>query len=824
LEETLYISSLETIAFMKRVKSILFFLFIYSFTFGQSDGILKYLEKIDSLNSVYAKTLDKEKKLKIKLLIVDKYTEIIRSSDSLKILKSDIAEKEVVEALGLAGKMRNKFYEAEVYYHYYLFLRENGRVDEAIENAQLAIKQYQKSDSLTKVGLIYLNLGGLYETKGELRKSIKYLNLAVQASSTAKDTLNLLDIYHTMGVNYYYLGLYDSSLYVFKTNYDISVLYNDTALLSRSLNTLGTIYYARGRYTEAITYALESLKLSEALKNNERISSSLINAANIYKAMNSDSLALDFYFQALDKIPEDRRDYLSSTFNNIGIIYENQNRLRLAKQNYEKALVISIEEGDEQKMMAKYINLGSVSVKQKQYMEAINYYTNALNIAVKRDDKKRIAQININIAELNIYQKRANMAIRELVKADQIAKEFGFREIQKQVYHKLSEAYKIKGNFETSLDYYEKYASTKDSLLNDDTQKAFADMQTKYDTEKKQQENNLLKKENALQELKSKRDDLIKIVFAVGSIFLLAFLIFAFRQIRIIRKKNYLLAERNYEIQFQKEEIEMQRDEIGRQRDIVVKQKEEITDSIYYARRIQKAVLPHDTYVESVVPEHFVLFRPRDIVSGDFYWIRKIGNKLITIAADCTGHGVPGAFMSMLGVSFLNEIITQAHIPDAHVILNKLRNSVKTTLDQTGKADEAKDGMDIALTIIDFDAMELQYAGAYNPLYFYRDGELIEKKADKMPIGIYIKEKDSFTKHAIPIQKGDTFYIFSDGYVDQFGGEKKRKFMAKPFKKMLGEIQDKSMNEQKEILHKTLENWRGPNDQVDDIIVVGVRI
>ncbi|MBN2520092.1 MAG: SpoIIE family protein phosphatase [Bacteroidales bacterium] len=291
-----------------------------------------------------------------------------------------------------------------------------------------------------------------------------------------------------------------------------------------------------------------------------------------------------------------------------------------------------------------------------------------------------------------------------------------------------------------------------------------------------------------------------------------------------IQKQKDELAKRNEEILQQKEEIEAQRDEITEQRDKIVKQNEEITDSIQYAKRIQNAVLPSVDMMDNLLPDYFVLFKPRDIVSGDFFWMNEKDGKVIVVAADCTGHGVPGAFMSMLGVSFLNEIVNKGKITQANKILNQLRAYVKNTLSQTGKDDEAKDGMDVALCVFDFKTSTLQYAGAYNPLYLIRGGEIYETKADKMPIGIYHAEKESFTNHEIKIKKGDTFYIFSDGFIDQFGGDSGRKFMAKPFKKLLAEIQTSSMEEQKFILNETIETWRGGYKQIDDIIIFGIRI
>jgi len=308
--------------------------------------------------------------------------------------------------------------------------------------------------------------------------------------------------------------------------------------------------------------------------------------------------------------------------------------------------------------------------------------------------------------------------------------------------------------------------------------------------------------------------------------------------IRENEKLEQTVKERTAEIRMQKEEIEAQRDEIQLQKeqvekskDKIEKQQKSIMDSIHYASRIQEAVLPPDEFLQEILGEHFVLFKPRDIVSGDFYWATQRGNKTVIVAADCTGHGVPGAFMSMLGISFLNEIVNKEEILQANIILNRLRQNVKRSLRQTGKENEAKDGMDIAICIIDLDEMELQFAGAYNPLYLLRNGEISRVKADRMPIGIYLREKDSFTNNIVEIKKGDYLYIFSDGYVDQFGGPTDDKIKSEKFKSLLLENHKKSPEEQKTQLVKFLDEWMAYKDktgrtykQVDDILVIGIEI
>lgn len=281
------------------------------------------------------------------------------------------------------------------------------------------------------------------------------------------------------------------------------------------------------------------------------------------------------------------------------------------------------------------------------------------------------------------------------------------------------------------------------------------------------------------------------------------------------------------------------------------RQKEELTDSIEYASRIQQALLPSHQILKEEFPDHFILFKPRDIVSGDFYWMGRHNGKLVVVAADCTGHGVPGAFMSMLGITYLNEVVNTMGIMEPNRILDELRQHVMISLKQTGEAeDETKDGMDLALMVIDQKNMKLQYAGAYNPLYFVRSltteekeildgGEELELShgalhnekyvleqldADKMPIGISVKRSQPFKMHEIDLRPGYNVYINSDGYVDQFGGPKGKKFMSKNFKKLLLEIQDLPMSGQGKILDERLLQWQGDtHPQIDDIIVIGIR-
>jgi serine phosphatase RsbU (regulator of sigma subunit) len=254
----------------------------------------------------------------------------------------------------------------------------------------------------------------------------------------------------------------------------------------------------------------------------------------------------------------------------------------------------------------------------------------------------------------------------------------------------------------------------------------------------------------------------------------------------------------------------------------VRQQKKDIDDSIHYASRIQTAVLPSADVLDDYVQDHFILFKPRDVVSGDFYWMKEKDDKLVLVAADCTGHGVPGAFMSMLGVSFLNEIVNKAEVIAANTILDELRYLVKSTLSHS--KEQKADGMDISLVIIDKQKMKMQFAGAYNHLYLFRDKELQVTKADRMPIGNYVGKEKPFTNHELDLKKGDTFYLLSDGFPDQFDEYSKKKFSIKRLKEVFSEIHTKPMDEQKEFLDDTFYKWKGNHWQMDDVLITGVKI
>lgn len=343
------------------------------------------------------------------------------------------------------------------------------------------------------------------------------------------------------------------------------------------------------------------------------------------------------------------------------------------------------------------------------------------------------------------------------------------------------------------------------------------------------------------------------IMYILGAVFSFFIAISSFMQKintqyeKIVTDQRDSIKAKNEELKSQKDEIETQRDQVTEQKNIIEEMHDQLNKSIDYATRLQASVLPENKILENYVSDNFIFFKPKDKVSGDFYWWTHIEGNTVIAGADCTGHGVPGAFMSMLGISFLREIVTKEYITHPGIILNKLRKNIINTLKQRGETGEQKDGMDISLICINHENGILQYAGANNSIYVISenihielqnfddskkrifelpdtDRILLEIKADRMPIGIYQK-MEKFNMHEIKISKGDIIYLFSDGFPDQFGGDKGKKYLYKSFKKLLLSNSYKSMDQQCNILEREIESWKGDQyTQIDDILVLGIKI
>ena len=717
---------------------------------------------------------------------------------------------------------------------------------------------FLKSTALRYVGILYTNIEKYDLALKKLNNALTYINKLkdseIEIIKNEYQT-NLPMIYYAIASVYSKKGDFQNALDNFQKSLALSKEIKNKKGMSLCYSYIGSTYSDLGNYEKAIENHLNSIKISEELDDKLGIAFSYNNIGTIYSQNESYDKALDYFSKSL-KICEEIKMQMGIyyAYSNIGGIYLAKKEYDKALNNYIKAIKIGIDADDKPGLANNYNNVAVIYYEQGIDQKALDYYFKALQIDEEIGNQDGMSLLYGNIADLygrmgdstnnNLAQKNNyfNQAINYGLKAYNLADKIGaLRRINTSA-RTLMNIYKILGDKDNAFNYAEIYINTKDSLFSEEKTKAIYDIETKYQTEKKQLQIENLEKDNSLKTSEIQKQRILIFSFVIGFIIILIFSILIYRLFIQKKKANILLAQKNIEVEQKNEEITAQRDEISAQRDLVTKQKEEIehiheelTDSINYAKRIQEAVLPISEEYRSIMGEHFVLFRPKDIVSGDFYWTAKIDSTLIIAVADCTGHGVPGAFMSMLGISFLNEIIRKKEITKANEVLNELRKEIINALQQKGQSGEQKDGMDMSLVAIDTKLHVAQWAGANNPLYIVRNNDnkkmppfekvasLEELKPDKMPIAIYEK-MDDFSNHEIQLNSGDTIYLMSDGYEDQFGGPKGKKFLSKNLKQLLTTNCQLPMQEQKHILEKTLNEWIGDSEQIDDITVLGIKI
>jgi tetratricopeptide (TPR) repeat protein len=663
-----------------------------------------------------------------------------------------------------------------------------------------------------------------------IQQSVVYGEQAVELARVT-GALNLeIEALINLGAARYYSGDYPAALEDWKASVEIlktrENLTSDSIskynLMDRRallLNNIGVVYKTLGEYDKAIEFYQENLKIQEQVGNTLEVAKSKANIANVYFAFEIDfEKALEEYKESLELFQQYHQAEpesilgirgLATVYMNIGIMYKELDTLEQALDNFNQALEYYISLDDKTGIAATQRNIGNVYMEQGRYQDALSSVQTSLEHYREIGQRKEEAEDLKNLGKIHYRMKNYSQALEYMNQSLVISRELDLKREMFDVYRDKSNVYRDMGDFRPALENYELYTSLKDSSIREENLNQISEMETKYETEKVERENVLLNTQNDLQEatIKTQRIFLFSVIGI--SMIILVFGFVVYRQYQEKKKANILLNEQNIEIK--------------QQRDQIFQQKQEITDSIQYASRIQNAILPPDAML-SKLQEHFILYKPRDIVSGDYYWMTLKDNKTIVAVADCTGHGVPGAFMSMLGISFMNEIVNKSDETQANEIMNQLRGNVISSLGQTGEEGEAQDGMDMALCVIDTSAMKIQFSGAYNPLYIIRNNELLEFKPDKMPIGIHRERSDPFSNHDIDIEIGDALYMFSDGYVDQFGGARQKKFLTKNFKELLLRINKKPMKEQRDILDNTIQEWMGSVEQIDDILVLGLRI
>lgn len=657
----------------------------------------------------------------------------------------------------------------------------------------------------------YNKIGNIYQKKGDLKQAEIYYNKS-------------LDIFRTIPSRVGQKGMADC------------------------FNNLATTFQSQGSYKKAIELFIESLKLRKKLKTEKYIAILYNNLGYCYLSLKDTQKAKEYFNKSLKiKIKLKRIESKAYSYNNLGDVELFNNNFKKAREYYQQALEIRKKYDNKGNLAYTYESFGALYLKEAKYDKALAYFDSAL-VIYKKAKLKGVAKTYQQMAELYVKKKDFKNAVSYSKKTIEIATKNRIDRIISKAYRNLAYIYESQNKSSLALKYYKLYVATKDTIYSNDNKKQSGYLNQLIKNLEKQDEIEKQKLELLKNNEITKRQRIQTFAFIGGLIFMFILLFVSYLNIRNKKKANLALNKKNNEIKSQKEEIEQQGEELLQSNNILLTQKKEITDSIYYAEHIQNAILPKKEFIQDALKDAFVFFKPRDIVSGDFYWIQKIKNFTIVAAADCTGHGVPGAFLSMLGSSYFNEIVTSRSLDNAGLILNKLRSKIKTSLHQKVGGD-SKDGMDVALYVIDNETFMLQYAGAYNPLYVIRNEfiedekiteieknkkikihktidkqtHIIELKADRQPVAIHISETD-FTNVKFQLKKNDCIYVFSDGFVDQFGGDLGKKLKPKRFKEVLLSVYKEPMQEQCELLGKKFEEWKGEFKQVDDVLVIGQRI
>lgn len=603
---------------------------------------------------------------------------------------------------------------------------------------------------------------------------------------------------------YINLGQYDSALYFGNTALDLSIKINSRKDIATAYGNIGVAYKKQGNYAIALGYYFKALKIDEALGNKKGIATKLGNIGVVYHDQGDNPKALEYYFKAL-KIDEEikNKNGIVRHLGNIGLVYGDTKDYPKALQYYFKALKMKEELNNKREIAITLGNIGLVYYDQEKYNKALEYFFRSLKIKEELGEKSGIALISGNIGLAYTWLGKHDEAEKYLLRSLSIAEEINSLDDVRQGHKNLSLLYNQKGDYKNAYQQHILYSFAKDSIFNKEKRDDITRKEMNYEFEKKEA---IAKAEHdkqvAVATEERKKEKAIRYSIIGGLILMLIVALVIFRSLKITRK---------------------QKGTIEHQKHLVEEKQKEILDSITYAKRLQQAILPPLKMVTEHLPESFIFYKPKDIVAGDFYWMEKKDDLIFIAAADCTGHGVPGALVSVVCSNALNRTVKEFGITEPGNILNKVRELVIETFEKSES--EVKDGMDISLCSLNKITGEFQWAGANNPLWLVRqNGYIVEEyKGDKQPIG-KMELMKPFQTHNILLEKDDSFYIFTDGYADQFGGDKGKKFKYSKLKELLLSVSNKEMPEQKQILDETFETWKGNLEQVDDVCIIGIRL
>lgn len=662
-----------------------------------------------------------------------------------------------------------------------------------------------------------------------------------------------------MGLSYQMEGNYPLALKYYFLTARIREELNDKRGLATIINNIGNVYNYQSNYVESLKYYFKALKIREEIKDNRGISDIYTCIGIVYLHQLNFNEALQYHFKALDIKKEiNEKLGMAYVYGNIGNVYIDQKKYTEALNQFNMSLNICKEIADSSGILINYENIGSCYINLSEFDKALPYYQLLFKIASDLGYKNEIATSLIKMGFIYFKQNKLKLSKETVLKGFDIAKELNILAQITESYKNLMQIEVALGNYKEALNYNILYNTYNDSLFNAETAKNVIQQQMRYDFNKQRATDSLrVDEEKRLREIKfseeKKRNQLIIVSVIVVLIIISIFTILIYNRFRITKHQNVI-------IEHQKLEVENQKLIVESQKNLVEEKHKEITDSINYAVRIQRALLANKQILDTNLKEYFVFFKPKDIVSGDFYWAASIvssstlnnnvssntnNNNLssstnnnnvsssevenfILVTADSTGHGVPGAIMSILNIACLNEAVKEGYkMP--HEILNRTREEVIKVLQRDGSVEGGKDGMDCSVCVYDFKNMKLFIAAANNPVWIVKNSgtkalEVHEIKPDKMPVGKHDKQHIPFTLHKIPLQLGDVIYTLTDGFPDQFGGEKGKKFMSKNLRELLAANAHLPMHEQKQLLESTFSNWVGSHEQIDDVTIIGVRV
>jgi serine phosphatase RsbU (regulator of sigma subunit) len=622
-------------------------------------------------------------------------------------------------------------------------------------------------------------------------------------------------------------SLNDSCRRLVDSNHALALKYADSAirisermrnpeLLAYSINSLATALRKTGEFSMAIDQYLRALRIAEAANDPMGIAYCNAQIGIIHQMKGDPAKALPYYKLAETRVIHAPDPWAKGKlFEAIAACYDELLNADSAVYYYELSQKYFYQSGDPAAIAQLKGNMASMYLRKKDFPKAMELAIESMRLADSTQNFLAIAQSLIVQADILSAQNKNSSAEPLLQQALSIMLTAPGKDLRMEVHQRLAEVYQEKRSFDKALDHYRRSVQLKDSISSERLQNEITRKELVYGFSKEK-----LRDSIHFESEKQQRDLVIsgqneKLARERTQKFFLAFGVLAFVIISLLIYRSYRNKKRDAEI------IAAQKEKVEHQKEMLEEKNREILDSITYAKRIQSAILPPTRIVKAYLPDSFVLYKPKDIVAGDFYWFEHAEGRILFSASDCTGHGVPGAMVSVVCNNALNRSVREYGLTEPGRILDKAREIVVSEFEKS--EEEVKDGMDVSLCALNLNTKTMHWAGANNPLWLIRNGELIEYKPDKQPIGKYENPKP-FSTHEIECINGDVFYIFTDGYEDQFGGEKGKKFKAAAMKKLFLSVSHLSMDEQRIRIDEAFESWKGDLEQVDDVCVIGLRI